>query len=82
MEAPCIPKLEIFLDEYIEAAGIAGDKDGPLFRRTGRSTGTPHRMTQQDAFRQQAAGECRSIRQSRKASSWREVTATGTPERH
>ena len=42
-EAPCIPKLETYLDEYIAAAGIADDKDGPLFRTTGRSTGTPHR---------------------------------------
>ena len=45
-EAPCIPKLEAYLDEYIAAAGIGSDKDGPLFRTTGRSTGTPHRMTQ------------------------------------
>jgi site-specific recombinase XerD len=50
-EAPCHHKLEIFLDEYIAAAGIAGDKDGPLFRTTGRSTGTPHRMGQSDAYR-------------------------------
>jgi site-specific recombinase XerD len=50
-EAPCIPKLETYLDEYIAAAGIAADTDGPLFRTTGRSTGTPHRMTQQDAYR-------------------------------
>ena len=50
-EAPCIPKLEAYLDEYIAAAGIAADKDGPLFRTTGRSTGTPHRLTQQDAYR-------------------------------
>ncbi len=50
-EAPCVPKLEAYLDEYIAAAGIADDKDGPLFRTTGRSTGTPHRMTQQDAYR-------------------------------
>jgi hypothetical protein len=50
-EAPCIPKLETYLDEYIAAAGIAGDADGPLFRTTGRSTGTAHRMTQQDAYR-------------------------------
>ena len=50
-EAPCIPKLESYLDEYIAAAGIGNDKDGPLFRTTGRSTGTPHRMTQQDAYR-------------------------------
>jgi len=50
-EAPCIPKLETFLDEYIAAAGIVGDTDSPLFRTTGRSTGTPHRMAQQDAYR-------------------------------
>jgi integrase/recombinase XerD len=48
-EAPCIPKLETYLDEYIAVAGIADDKDGPLFRTTGRATGTAHRMTQQDA---------------------------------
>jgi integrase len=29
----------------------AGDAEGPLFRTTGRSTGTPHRMTQPDAYR-------------------------------
>jgi site-specific recombinase XerD len=50
-EAPCHHKLEAFLDEYIRAAGMADDKDGPLFRTTGRSTGTAHRMTQPDAFR-------------------------------
>jgi site-specific recombinase XerD len=50
-EAPCIPKLETYLDEYIAAAGIAGDADGPLFRTTGRSTGMAHRMTQQDGYR-------------------------------
>lgn len=50
-EAPCVPKLENYLDEYIAAVGIATDKDGPLFRTTGRSTGLPHRMTQQDAYR-------------------------------
>jgi len=50
-EAPCHHKLEAFLDEYLKAAGIARDKDGPLFRTTGRATGTPHRMTQPDAYR-------------------------------
>ena len=50
-DAPCVPKLEMYLDEYIAAAGIADDKDGPLFRTTGRSTGRVHRMTQQDAYR-------------------------------
>jgi integrase/recombinase XerD len=50
-EAPSHHKLEAYLDEYIRAAGIAGDKDGPLFRTTGRSTGTPHRMAQQDGYR-------------------------------
>lgn len=50
-EAPCHHKLEGYLDEYIAAAGIAGDKDGPLFRTTGRFTGISHRMTQPDAYR-------------------------------
>jgi integrase/recombinase XerD len=50
-EAPCVPKLEAYLDAYIAAAGIADDKDGPLFRTTGRSTGRVHRMTQQDGYR-------------------------------
>ena len=50
-EAPCHHKLEAYLDEYITAAGIGGDKEGVLFRTTGRSTGTPHPMTQQDAYR-------------------------------
>ena len=50
-EAPCHHKLEAYLDEYIAAAGIAGEKDGPLFLTTGRSTGTPQRMTQPDAYR-------------------------------
>jgi len=50
-EAPCVSKLEGYLDAYIAAAGIGEDKDGPLFRTTGRSTGVPHRMTQQDGYR-------------------------------
>lgn len=50
-EAPCHHKLEIYMDEYIAAAGIAGDKDGPLFLTTGRSTGELHRMAQPDAYR-------------------------------
>jgi len=50
-QAPCHHKLEAFLDEYIAAADIAGDVDGPLFRTTGRTTGKPHRMTQPDAYR-------------------------------
>jgi hypothetical protein len=28
-EAPCVPKLEAYLDAYIAAAGIAGDKEPP-----------------------------------------------------
>ncbi len=50
-EAPCHHKLETYLDEFMAAAGIAGDTDGPLFRTTGRATGQPHRMTQPDAYR-------------------------------
>ena len=50
-EAPCHHKLETFLDEYLAAAGIAADKDGPLFRTTGRATGIPRRMVQKDAYK-------------------------------
>jgi site-specific recombinase XerD len=50
-ETPCHHKLEAYLDAYIAAAGIAANMGGPLFRTTGQSTGTPHRMTQQDAYR-------------------------------
>ena len=31
-EMPCHHKLEQYLDAYIAAAGIAGDRKGPLFR--------------------------------------------------
>src|SRR5271154_5268577 len=50
-EAPCVSKLEAYLDAYISGASIGDDKDGSLFRTTGRFTGTPHRMTQQDGYR-------------------------------
>ena len=50
-EAPCHHKLETYLDEYIAATGIAGDKDGALFRTTGRATGIPRRMVQKDAYK-------------------------------
>jgi site-specific recombinase XerC len=36
---------------YIAAADIADDKDGPLFRTTGRFTGTLHLMAQQHDYR-------------------------------
>jgi site-specific recombinase XerC len=49
-EAPWHHKLEIYLDEYNTAAGIANDKDGPLFRTTGRKTGTPQRLALSDAY--------------------------------
>jgi site-specific recombinase XerD len=48
--APCVSKLEAYLDEYIAAAGIGEDYNGPLFRTTGRATGTPRRMVQKDAY--------------------------------
>ena len=50
-EAPCVPKLEAYLDAYIAAADIGDDRDGLLFRTTGRFTGVPHRMAQQDGYR-------------------------------
>src|SRR3984893_13741165 len=38
-EVACHHTLEQYLDEYIAAAGIAGEPDGFLFRTTGRKTG-------------------------------------------
>jgi integrase/recombinase XerD len=35
-EMPCHRKLEEYLDVYIEAAGIARDRKGPLFRAASR----------------------------------------------
>lgn len=52
-EVPCHHNLEKYLDEYITAAGIAGDPDGPLFRTAVGKTGelTRNAMWQQDAYR-------------------------------
>jgi site-specific recombinase XerD len=52
-EVPCHHNLERYLDEYIAAAGIAGDQDSPLFltstARSGKLNQTA--MYQQDVFR-------------------------------
>jgi Phage integrase family len=50
---PCHHRLETYLQDYIEASGIAGDREGPLFRTTHRRTGvlTDRLMTQSDAWR-------------------------------
>jgi integrase/recombinase XerD len=50
-EVPCHHSLEKLLDEYLAAAGIVGEPDGPLFRTTGRKTGQPHALWQQDVYR-------------------------------
>ena len=50
-EVPCHHTLEQLLDDYIAAAGIAGEPDGPLFRTTGRKTGQAQALWQQDAYR-------------------------------
>jgi site-specific recombinase XerD len=50
-EVPCHHTLERFLDEYIAAAGIASDADGPLFRSVGRKTGRGEALWQQDVYR-------------------------------
>jgi integrase/recombinase XerD len=52
-EVPCHHNLETYLDEYIAAAGIAHDPDGPLFRTAAGKTGelTRNPMWQQDAYR-------------------------------
>ena len=51
MKRPAITSWKPSLDAYLAAAGIAGDRDGALFRTTGRTTGTPQRMGQSDAYR-------------------------------
>jgi integrase/recombinase XerD len=52
-EVPGHHNLELYLDEYIDVAGIAGDPDGPLFRTAAGKTGelTANAMWQQDAYR-------------------------------
>ena len=50
-EVPCHHSLEKLLDQYIAAAGTAGDPNGPLFRTTGRKTGQAQAMWQQDVYR-------------------------------
>ena len=50
-EVPCHHSLEKLLDDYIAAAGIAGDPNGPLFRSTGRKTGELQALWQQDVYR-------------------------------
>ena len=37
-EMPCHHKLEVYLDEYLKAAGFADDRKGPLFRGAIRRT--------------------------------------------
>ena len=55
-EVPCHRMLEKYLDEYVAAAEIAAETEGPLFRTTGRKTGQAHAMWQQDAYRMSSAG--------------------------
>jgi integrase/recombinase XerD len=51
---PCHHNLEKWLDEYIEAAGIAGERKTPLFRTAADRSGkklTANGLYQQDAYR-------------------------------
>jgi site-specific recombinase XerD len=52
-EMPCHHKLEGYLDAYIEAAAIASDREGPMFRsaigKTGQLSGRP--MLRGDVWR-------------------------------
>ena len=52
-ELPCHHNLKQYLDDYIAAAGIAGDPDGYLFRTAAGKTGalTENPLRQQDAYR-------------------------------
>jgi site-specific recombinase XerD len=51
-EMPCQHNLRDWLREYLEAAGIAEDKEGPLFRSVDRKTKTlgPGRLDRQRAW--------------------------------
>ncbi len=50
---PCHHHLETYLQDYIEAAGLAGGREGPLFRTAFRRSGvmTDRAMSQSDAWR-------------------------------
>jgi hypothetical protein len=50
---PCHHNLETYLQDYIEAAGLADDREGALFRTSYRRTGvlTERAMTQSDGWR-------------------------------
>lgn len=52
-EMPCHHKLDTFLEEYVAAAGIAGDPKGWLFRTTEGQSGylTDRPMTRTDVYR-------------------------------
>jgi site-specific recombinase XerD len=52
-EVPAHHNAELYLDEYIEAAGFADDKKGALFRSAAGRTGrlTEHRMSRVDVLR-------------------------------
>lgn len=52
-EVPAHHNLEVYMDAYIEAAGIAGQRKGPLFRTTfGKTLNlTKNSMTRIDVFR-------------------------------
>jgi integrase/recombinase XerD len=52
-EVPCHQSLDEYLDQYIAAANIADDPDGPLFRTAAGRSGmlTQNPMWQQDAYR-------------------------------
>ena len=52
IDAACHHKLEAYLDEYLQATGIAEDRQGPLFRTAGGRTGllSDRAMTRIDAW--------------------------------
>jgi integrase/recombinase XerD len=52
-DVPCHHRLEQYLHDYLEAAGIGDDVDSYLFRSAGRKTGqlTSNPLFQQDADR-------------------------------
>ena len=52
-DVPCHHNLDRFLEEYLQAAGIGGDRDGFLFRTAAGKSGvlSEKPLHQQDAYR-------------------------------
>ena len=69
-EVPCHPSLEVHLNDWIEATGIAGEKQKPLFRCVHKGDNlTGNAMIRFDIF--QASSLTSLTYRRRRCSSWR-----------